>query len=87
MLRCQVAPKLRAWSPPPLLPPFTSTSTVMPRLPDRHCCYLPRLLRDALGDPRLIFASVRITFDTLKLSEDYDLKVEMSPDLAKLAMR
>ncbi|KAI6697837.1 hypothetical protein NL676_017956 [Syzygium grande] len=49
--------------------------------------YLPWLLRNAFGDPWLIFAGVRIASDTMKLSEDYNLKVEMAVDLVKLAMK
>lgn len=46
---------------------------------------LPRSLRDALRDPRLVFAGVRIASDAAKLGKDYGLEVEMAVDLAKLA--
>ncbi|KAI6673110.1 hypothetical protein NL676_001016 [Syzygium grande] len=73
--------------PPPCCHPSLLHRSLLPHLPNCCGCYLPQSLRDALSNPRLVLIGVRFAFDTVKLSEDYGLEVEMEVDMVKLAVK
>ncbi|KAI6673082.1 hypothetical protein NL676_000988 [Syzygium grande] len=86
-LRHQVTLDLRAWHPPSCRHPSPLHRLLLPHLPYHRGCYLPRSLRDTLGNLRLVLAGVRIAFGMVKRSGDYGLEVEMAMDLAKLVVK